>query len=139
MTELWRARPIIGNLRFDDDQVLVAACPPEAILKQTVPRQALDQPVNLLVDFADPGCERRERQARAQGLRARRRRGAERSQANRVAMEAGKGVPTAVRFERHMSKQPCGNALWLRTPRCPCCETGSTHAGLALRYAGEAD
>ena len=43
IAELRRLRPIIGNLRFDDDQVLAVARAPEAVLQETVPSQSLDQ------------------------------------------------------------------------------------------------
>src|ERR1700677_5315515 len=40
--ELRRLRPIIGDLRFDNDQVLAVARAPEAVLQYTVPRQSPD-------------------------------------------------------------------------------------------------
>ncbi len=35
--ELWRSRPIIGNLRFDDDLILIVAQVPEAVFQETMP------------------------------------------------------------------------------------------------------
>ena len=43
IAELRRSRPIIGNLRLDDDLVLAVARAPEAVLQQTVPGQSPDQ------------------------------------------------------------------------------------------------
>jgi hypothetical protein len=50
IAEVRRSRPIIGDLRFDDDMVLAVSRAPELVLQQTVPGQSPDQEINLLVD-----------------------------------------------------------------------------------------
>src|SRR5580704_7005616 len=50
--ELRRSRPIIGNLRFDDDLIRAALRAPEAIFQQAMPRQSLDQERNLVIDVS---------------------------------------------------------------------------------------
>jgi hypothetical protein len=79
IAELWRCRPVVGNLRFDDDLVLVASCGPEAVLQQTVPGQSPDQYVDLPVDAPAARRQRGERQTSAQSPRAIRDLRAERS------------------------------------------------------------
>ena len=54
IAELWRLRPIIGDLRFDDDLVLVVARVPEAVLQKTTPGQSPDQQIDFLVDLRLP-------------------------------------------------------------------------------------
>ena len=99
IAERRRLRPIVGNLRLDDDRVRVARSP-DGVLQQTVPGQSPDQPIDLLVDGPAAGCERGERQTRAQLLRTIRRAGAERSQVERIAVEASDDVSVGARFER---------------------------------------
>ena len=112
IAELRRLRPIIGNLRLDDDLVLAArARAPEAVFQQTVPGQSPDQEIDLLVDVPAAGRKRGERQTRAQLLRAIRRAGAERSQADRIAIEAGDDFSVRARFERDVTDEPGGKGL----------------------------
>src|ERR1700689_312017 len=82
IAELRRLRPIIGNLRLDDPEVLAVARAPEAVLQETMPSQSPDQESNLFVDIPANGRNRAERQPYAQFLRAIRRGRAERSQAD---------------------------------------------------------
>ena len=58
IAELRRLRPIIGSLRFDDDQVLAIPRVPEAILHQAVPRQPPNQSINLFVNVPASGRKR---------------------------------------------------------------------------------
>jgi hypothetical protein len=131
-------RPIIRNLWFDDDRV-VAARVLQAVLKQAMPRQSLHKTKHLLVDLASAGGKRGERQTRPQTLRALRRRGAERSQADRIAVEARQDVSTPVRFERDMTEEPGGHTSRFSAPGPLCFEIGSAQYGMSLKYAGEAD
>src|SRR5450432_3193781 len=50
IAKLWRLRPVIGPLRFNDDQVLIVRRMPEAVLQQAALRQSSDQQVDFLVD-----------------------------------------------------------------------------------------
>jgi len=81
---------------------------PEAILQQAMQRQAPDQELNLLVDGPAAGRKRSERQTRTQLVRAIRRSGAERSQADRMAIEASDDVSVRTRFERDTADEPGG-------------------------------
>ena len=92
---------------------------------------------NLLVDVPSAGLERGERQTNAQVLRAIRRACAERSQADRMAIEAGDDFSVRVRFERDMTAEPGGKS-WRRSPS-PSLYFGSAQAGMTLRYGGELD
>ena len=82
IAELRRLRPIIGNLRLDDHEVLAVARAPEAVLQETMPSQSPDQETRLFVDIPANGRNRAEWQAYAQFLRAIRSSRAERSQAD---------------------------------------------------------
>ena len=89
IAELWRSRPIIGSLRFDDEEVIVLCRAPQAVLQQTTSGQSPDQQIDLLVDVSAAGGKRGKWQTRAQVLRAIRRARAELSQADRIALETG--------------------------------------------------
>ena len=52
IAELVNTRPIIGELRFDDDEVVVAPRATQAVFEETVPRQAMDQEIDLFVNAA---------------------------------------------------------------------------------------
>jgi len=99
--------------------------------------QSPHQELNLLLDAPALGLERAERQTRAQGLRAIRRRGAELSQADRMAIEAGDDVSAGARFERDVSAEPGGESC--RRSSSPSLCSGSAQAGMTLRSGGEAD
>jgi hypothetical protein len=114
IAKLWRLRPIIGNLRFDNDLVHIVGRAPEAVLHKTAPGQSTDQQIDFLVDQAVRG-KRTQWQACAKLLRSIHRAGAEFSQANRMAIEAGEETSVRVRFERDVSGQPGGNG-WGRDP-----------------------
>ena len=140
LADLLRSRPIVGNLRLDDDLVLAlilaVARAPEAVLQQAVSGQSPDQELNLLVDAPALGRKRAERQTRAQVLRAIRRAGAELSQAHRMAIEAGDDVSVRARFERDVSAEPGGESCRRSSPwLC----SGSAQAGTTLRSGDEAD
>ena len=135
IAELRRLRPIIRQLRFDDDLVLAVTRVPEAVLQQTAPGQSPDQQIDFLVDRAAVGRKRTERQACAQLLRARHRAGAEFSQADRIAIEAGGDTPVRLRFERDVTAQPGGNAGCRGPP--PFVFSGSAQAGMTLRCGEE--
>ena len=87
--------------------------------------------------FRRVGRKRAERQTYAQFLRAIRGARAERSQADRIAIEAGDDFSVRVRFERDVTggagrKQlPArpSHSLWFR----------SAQAGITFRYGGESD
>jgi hypothetical protein len=64
--------------------------------------------MHLVVDGAAGGCKWAERQTRAQLLRAIRRSGAEFSQADRMAVEAGDEGSVRTRFEGDMTAQTSG-------------------------------
>ena len=119
VVELWRSRPIIGNLRFDDDLVLVvSASAPKAVLQQTAPGQSPDQSSRSPCRRSRPS-DANEASGRpaAQLLRAIRRAGAERSQADRIAIEAGDDVSVRLRFERDVTAQPGGKWSGVAQPR----------------------
>jgi hypothetical protein len=92
--------------------------------------------LNLLVDAPALGRKRVERQTRAQVLGAIRRPGAELSQANRMAIEAGDDVSVRARFERDVSAEPGGESCQRSSPSL--C-SGSAQAGTTLRSGDEAD
>ena len=92
-----RRRPIVGDLRLDDDRILVA-CAPQGILQQAVAGQPLPQEAHLLVAAATACRERGERQAGPQLLRALRGARAERSQRDPVAVEAGEDFSVRLRL-----------------------------------------
>ena len=83
------------------------------------------------------GRKRAERQTRAQVLRAIRRAGAELSQADRIAIEAGDDFSVRVRFERDVTAEPGGKSC-RRSPSPSLC-SGSAQAGMTLRSGDEAD
>ena len=83
------------------------------------------------------GRKRAERQTRAQVLRAIRRAGAELSQADRMAIEAGDDVSVRARFERDVSAEPGGESC--RRSSSPSLCSGSAQAGTTLRSGDEAD
>ncbi len=84
-----RSRPIIGNLRFDNDLIIVRRAS-ETVLQQAVSGQSPHQQTDLLVDVAATGRKRSKRQTGAQAPRAIRGGRAERPQADRIAVEAGR-------------------------------------------------
>ena len=51
IAERRRLRPVVANLRFDDDLVLVARSL-DAVLQQTMPGQSPDQSISLLVEWS---------------------------------------------------------------------------------------
>src|SRR5262249_20203503 len=119
--------PVIGNLWFDNNLVLVVSRAFEAILQQTMPGQSPDQYVNLLVDVPATGRKRGEWQTNAQFLCASRRARAERSQIDRMATEASDDMSACVRLERDMAVEPGGNR-WRCSPSPFLC-FGSAQAG----------
>ena len=110
VAELRRSRPIVGDLRLDDDLVLPVSRPPEAVLQQALPGQTLDQSMNLLVDAPPAGLEGGEWQTHSQVLRALSYARAERSQADRIAIEMGDDFSVLVRFERDVTAEPGGDS-----------------------------
>jgi len=90
-----RFGPIIGSLRFYDDEILAAARGAEAELQETALRQAPRQQIDLLVDIPSVGREGGERQTFSQFPRAIGRGRAERSETDGVAMETGRDSPYA--------------------------------------------
>jgi hypothetical protein len=83
--------------------------------------------MNLPIDIPAVGRKRAEWQTYAQLLRAIRRARAERSQADRMAIEAGDDFPVRVRFERDVTAKSGGNS-WRRSPS-PSRYSGSAQAG----------
>ena len=79
----------------------------------------------------------RERQTYAQFLRAIGRARAERSQADRIAIEAGDDFSVRVRFEPDVTAEPGGNSC--RRGPSPLLWSGSAQAGITFRYGGELD
>jgi hypothetical protein len=128
-------RPIVGNLRFDDDQVIAVARAPEAVLQQAAPGQSLDQSANLFVDVPTVGGKRAKRQAYAQFLRAIRRARSEGSQAVQIAIEAGDNFSIRLCFEPYVAAEPDEDAR----PRPSHSWSGSAQAGTAFMYGGESD
>src|SRR5262245_30147164 len=94
-----------------------------------MPRQSLDKTKHLLVALASAGCKRGERQTHTQTLRALRRRGTERSQADRIAVETGKDVRIRACLERDMTEEPGGNTSQFSVPGPRCCAMGSAQCG----------
>ena len=78
----------------------------QAVLHEALPGQPLHQKVHLLVDAATACRKRGERQAVPQILRARRGARAERSQRDRIAVEAGEDFSVRLRFEGDMAAEP---------------------------------
>ena len=72
-----------------------------------------------------------------QFLRAIRRGGAERSQADRMAIEAGDDFSVRLRFEPDAPAEPGGS--FCRRGRSHSLWRGSGQAGIAFRYGGESD
>ena len=112
-------RPVIGNLRFDDDLVAGFIRTREAVFQKTAPRQAPHQEIHFLIaSAAATGGERIERQAGAQPLRPIDGAGAELSKADRIAVEAGGEASVRLRFERDGTAQSRGNNRCRGSPRC---------------------
>ena len=113
IAQLRRSRPIIGNLRFDDDLIRAASRAPEAIFQQTVPRQSPDQECQFPCRcLARRQHNARERQTRAQVPAARSAaRRAELSQADRIAIEAGDDFSARPRFEGDVAAEAGRKAL----------------------------
>ena len=128
IAERRRLRPIVGNLRLDDDCVRVARSP-DRVLQQAMPGQSPDQPIHLLRDGRAVGSERSERQTRVQLLRTIRRAGAERAQVERVAIGVSDEVSVGPRFERGVRAQPGGNGSRPdpSPSRCCWCRQGGPH------------
>ena len=134
IAERRRSRPIVGNLRLDDDHVRVARSP-DAVLQQTMPGQSPDQWIDLLVDGPAAGSQRGERQTRAQLLRTLRRAGAERSEVDRIAIEVSEEFPSA---RASSVTWALSRAETVRGPaRRPRFAAGARK--VTLRYEGELD
>jgi len=127
IAELWRSRPVVGNLRFDDDLVVTITRGPEAVLQKAAPGQAPNQQIDFLVGRAAVGRKGGERQTCAQVLRARHGAGAELSQADRIAIETGDDISVSLRFERDVTAQSGGNDWWCDFS--PSLFSGSAQAG----------
>ena len=91
-------RPVIGDLRLDDNLVFSVAPSPDAVLHETVPGEPPDQEIGFPVDCAPAAGKCGERQTCAQLLRRARRAGAKRTKADRIAAEAGANVSARVRL-----------------------------------------
>ena len=130
-------RPIIGNLRFDDDRVLIVTRMPKAVLQETALGQSTDQQIDFLFDRVAVRRKRAEWQTGAQILRPICCAGAELSQADRMAIEARDDISVRERFERDVRAQPGGNDRWRDPP--PFLFFGSAHAGMTLRCGGETE
>ena len=109
IAEISRSRPVIGNLRFDDDLVVFFAGASEAVFQKPAPGQSPDQEIDFLVDRTALLRKRGERQPHAQILRAFHRSRAELSQGDRMAVEAREDISVRLRFERDVGAQPGGN------------------------------
>src|SRR5208337_3374924 len=83
------------------------------------------------------GRKRAEWQTYAQFLRAIGRARAERSQADRMAIEAGDDFSVRLRFEPDVTAEPGGNSC--RRGRSDSLWSGSAQAAIAFRYGGESD
>ena len=132
-----RFGPIIGSLRFYDDEILAAARGAEAELQETALRQSPRQQINLLVDIPSVGRERGERQTFSQFPRAIGRGRAERSETDGVAVETGRDFTIRARFERDAGVEPNGKSRQRDASRT--LRLGSAQFGLDLSYAGESD
>jgi hypothetical protein len=132
IAELWRSRPVIGNLRFDDDQVVAVTRWPEAVLQQAAPGQAPNQQIDFLVGRAAVGRKGGERQTRTQVLRARHGAGAELSEADRIAIETSDDISVGLRFKRDVTAHSRGNA-WCDFS--PSLFSGSAQSRMALKCA----
>jgi hypothetical protein len=102
-----------------------------------VPGQSPDQETNLFVDIPPNGRNRAEWQTYAQFLCAIRSSRAERSQADRVSIEAGDDFSIRLRFKPKVPAEPGGNSC--RRGRSHSLSCGSGQAGIAFRYGGESD
>ena len=98
ISERRRLRPIVRDLRFDDDSVRVARRP-DGIFQETVPGQSPRQGLDLAIDGPRRGSQRGEPQACLQRQHALRRCGAERSEVERIAVEVSEDVSVGARFE----------------------------------------
>ncbi len=130
------ARPIVGDLRLDDDPVLGVGRAREAVLDEAVAGQSPHQRIDLLVG-APPGRERGEPQPRAQPLGARRRARTEHPQPDRIAVEAGGELSVRARVERDVTAEP--GRYRRRRGGSPFLGCGSAQAGMSLSCGGGRD
>ena len=93
-----RCRPVVGNLRLDDDRLVVAVAPRRYSNRPCPANRRTSRSISLSM-LPTAGRKRSERQASAQILRAIRGGRAECSQADRIAIEEGDDLfrPRALR------------------------------------------
>ena len=127
VAELRQARPIVRQLRLDDDQILVSRAP-EAVLDETAPGQSPDEDQDFLIGFAVAGRKRAQRQTDVQSLGALGCFRAEFSKAERNVVEPRNDVAACLRLQRDVAQEPCGQ-------RCRCASpilfSRSAHDGAA--------
>src|SRR3954471_10531472 len=127
--ELGRSRPVVRNLRLDDDLVLTLQRAGQAVLQETMPGQSPDQGVGLL--------RRRGRSAEREAdgqLRYPRRRGrTELSQADMLVIERDKDFSARARLKRDGADEPGEKAGRAGAPRVPV-GAGLTQAGRTSRW-----
>ncbi len=115
IAELRRLRPIIGNLRFDDDLVLASCRAPRRYSNRPCrakrrTRRSISFSISPPPDAnAASGRPLRNICARSAALRA------ERSEADRKALEAGGDFSVCVNLECDVAVEPCGEA-WPHGP-----------------------
>ena len=137
IAELRRSRPIVGNLRFDDDlRPRRFASARRRYSNRPCRANRRTRRFNFLVDGPAPDANEASGRPVRSVLRALRRAGAERSQADRIAIEASDDFSVGARFERDVTAEPGGNS-WRPSPSPSLC-FGSAHAE-ALRYGDESD
>ena len=107
--KLWHSRPIIRNLRFDDDLIVAVMGLPEAVLQQPAPGQPLHQQLDFPGDGVSTILKRVEWQALKQALRAFRSFSAELSQGDREVVEISDDTSVRVSIERDLTVQAGGN------------------------------
>ena len=94
-------RPIIWNLRFNNNQVLAVSRRHEVVFDESIPGQSPDEELSLLVDFPVVSRKQAQRQARTQLLHTIRSSRAELAHTDRLAIDAGDDLSTRMRFDGH--------------------------------------
>src|SRR5215831_4341286 len=132
--ELRRLRPVVGCLRFDDDDIVIAANVGEAVFEESLPGEPPHQKINLTVDRTALGRKRMKRQAGTKVSRAFECARAEFAQFDRIAIENSSKTAVGARLKRESLVQAGGKNAWRDLSRLLWFERA--HAAVSLRYEG---
>jgi hypothetical protein len=105
---LRHSRPIIWNLRLDDDLVRSLQRTSESKFQKAVPHQSLDKDRHTRVLAARSRCETAERRTLAQSFGALCGRRTEPSKGDREAVKIGNDLAAGLRFERDVAGESGG-------------------------------